>query len=292
MASLNMAPEELKQLELLRNRFAQLASSLASLRANILNSNPLPSSESLQASAAILQRNIRSMQELATENADLFQRIAVHPSTNFPGRTQEHILLSLLRKKLEPDIESLVEEARETAQAAGLDVSKLAVGVPMRGEDDYGQDEDIPSDPFSEQWADMQDAFQETLQQYVTVQSKKKYTVEEQAMGIENVRTGLKQSLEESDEEDEDEDEEEDEEVQVVDAPGGHGVPAVGAGGPDAASGKPKLEPEHLFWLAARGDLNLPPNVPLESRHQEAAIRNGQLPQGDRGRPNATIYHR
>jgi mediator of RNA polymerase II transcription subunit 8 len=42
MASLNMAPEELKQLELLRNRFAQLTSSLASLRANILNSNPLP----------------------------------------------------------------------------------------------------------------------------------------------------------------------------------------------------------------------------------------------------------
>lgn len=43
MASLNLAPEELKQLELLRNRFAQLTSSLQSLRANVINSNPLPS---------------------------------------------------------------------------------------------------------------------------------------------------------------------------------------------------------------------------------------------------------
>jgi mediator of RNA polymerase II transcription subunit 8 len=42
MASLNMSPEELKQLELLRNRFAQLTSSLTSLRAHVMNSNPLP----------------------------------------------------------------------------------------------------------------------------------------------------------------------------------------------------------------------------------------------------------
>jgi hypothetical protein len=42
MASLNMSPEELKQLELLRNRFAQLSSSLTSLRAHVMNSNPLP----------------------------------------------------------------------------------------------------------------------------------------------------------------------------------------------------------------------------------------------------------
>ena len=43
MASLNMSPEQLKQLELLRNRFAQLTSSIASLRTDVLNSNPLPS---------------------------------------------------------------------------------------------------------------------------------------------------------------------------------------------------------------------------------------------------------
>jgi len=42
MASLNLAPEELKQLELLRNRFAQLQSSLTSLAGNLIRTEPLP----------------------------------------------------------------------------------------------------------------------------------------------------------------------------------------------------------------------------------------------------------
>jgi mediator of RNA polymerase II transcription subunit 8 len=42
MASLNLSPEEFKQLELVRNRFVQLTSSLSSLRTNVINSNPLP----------------------------------------------------------------------------------------------------------------------------------------------------------------------------------------------------------------------------------------------------------
>ncbi|KAL2165383.1 hypothetical protein VTH06DRAFT_681 [Thermothelomyces fergusii] len=321
MASLNMSPEELKQLELVRNRFAQLTSSLNSLRASVLNSNPLPSRESLQASVTILQQNIRAIQELADENADLFQRLAIHPSTNFPGRTHEHILTQLLRKKLEPDVESWVEEARATARAAGVDASKLAAGVRPRGLHDYGDDDedafdlnpagaagggggdDAPSDPFSEQWADMADNFRQTLQQYVTVQVKKKYTVEEQAMGIENVRTGLRQSLEESDEEDEEDEEEEDdeeEEVQAGAAGGAAGTIAVqgvagapvavappaaatagaGAGGVVEGLGGPGgslpavVEPEHIFYLQAQGSFDLPKNIPLESRRvQTGATR-------------------
>ncbi|KAL2017672.1 hypothetical protein VTK56DRAFT_1886 [Thermocarpiscus australiensis] len=269
MASLNLAPEELKQLELMRNRFVQLTSSLSSLRASVINSNPLPTRESLQASASILQQNIRSIQELATEYSDLFQRIAIHPSTNFPGRTQEHVLLQLLRKKLEPDVEGWVEDARETARAAGLDPSTLATGVRPRGangyddEDTYGldQEDEVPSDPFNEQWADMLDAFQETLQQYVTVQVKKKYTVEEQAIGIENVRTGLKRNLEESDEEDEEEEEEEEEEV-------GPGGPAAGAGAATTAGGKPVMQPEHVFWLMATGDFTVPRNIEFVSQRK------------------------
>ncbi|KAL2261447.1 hypothetical protein VTK26DRAFT_4164 [Humicola hyalothermophila] len=270
MSSLNLAPEELKQLELVRNRLVQLTCSLSSLRANVLNSNPLPSRESLQASAFILQHNIQSIQDISNENADLFQRIAIHPSTNFPGRTQEHILLQLLRKKLEPSVEHWVEEARETARAAGLDPGKLSSGTPVGGangyhDDDYGldQEDDIPSDPFNEQWADIRDAFQESLHEYVTVQVKKKYTVEEQAMGIENVRTGLKRDLEESDDEYEDEDEEEEEEEPALASGGAAGqVSGAGAG---AAAGRPALQPEHLFWLAVQGNLNIPRNIDFES---------------------------
>ncbi|KAL2270994.1 hypothetical protein VTJ83DRAFT_365 [Remersonia thermophila] len=291
MASLNLTPDELKQLELLRNRFAQLTSSLTSLRGQVINSNPLPSRESLQASASILQQNIRSIQELLSENAGIFQRLAVHPSTNFPGRTQEHILLQLLRKKLEPDVETWVEEARETARAAGLDATKLAAnggGRRARGEHDYGDPEDdedededpygadddeVPSDPFNDQWGDMLDAFNRDLEHYVTVQSKKKYTVEEQAMGVENVRTGLRQTLEESDEED-DEDEEDEEEEETA-AQAGQGVGADGTG---AAAQRPALQPEHILLLEARGDMNLPNDFPFWAKGRAAVTARQVMP--------------
>jgi mediator of RNA polymerase II transcription subunit 8 len=42
MASLNLAPEELRALESSRNRLFQLTNNLGSLRNGILNSNPLP----------------------------------------------------------------------------------------------------------------------------------------------------------------------------------------------------------------------------------------------------------
>lgn len=237
------------------------------------------SSESLQASAAILQQNIRSIQELLTENANIFQRLVIHPSTNFPGRTQEHILGGLLRKKLEPDVERWVDEARQTAREAGLDPSKLAAGVRERGEHDYDDedtygmdhDDDVPSDPFNEQWADMLDSFQQTLQQYVTVQAKKKYTVEEQAMGVEKVRTGLKQTLEESDDDDdEEEDEEEDDNGDEAAAPGGDSFQSAGTGMSGAAAQGHALEPEHVFLLEARGDMNLPKDFPFLSKQKPA----------------------
>ena len=43
MVSLNLAPEELKQLELMRNRFLQLTNSLNSLMRDVFSINPLPS---------------------------------------------------------------------------------------------------------------------------------------------------------------------------------------------------------------------------------------------------------
>ena len=108
----------------------------------------------------------------------------------------------------------------------------------------------------------------------MTVQVKKKYTVEEQAMGIENVRTGLKRDLEESDDEEDEEDEEEDEdededEEESAAAQGGAGGQAVGSGAPAAATGKTMLKPEHLFWLGVQGDIDIPPNVEFESQRKE-----------------------
>ena len=107
---------------------------------------------------------------------------------------------------------------------------------------------------------------------------------EERAVGVENVRTGLRRNLdEESEEEDEDEEEEDegDEDQEMADsgavvggppppaAPGGAGV----AAGPTAS----EIEPEFLLWFAARGDFDLPANIERESqrRLREAGRRSG-----------------
>ena len=227
--------------------------------------------ESLTASAAILQKSLETIQKLADENSELFQRIVVHPSTNFPGRNQEHILLQLLRKKLEPEVESWVEDARSVARASGLDPSKLASSQQRTNgydddDDDYrDEEEDAPSDPFNEQWADMFQVSMDSIRDYLMNQANEPYTVAEREMGIENVRTGLKRSLEEEeDSEEEDEDEDEDEDKPLA---------AAGIGSINAAN---LFHPEHLLCLTSKGNMKVPKNVDLE------AIRKREKP---RGRP-------
>ncbi|KAK3950937.1 mediator of RNA polymerase II transcription complex subunit 8-domain-containing protein [Pseudoneurospora amorphoporcata] len=267
--SLRLAPDEFKQLEVLRNRFHQLTHSLNSVFNDIQRSQPLPSQESLTASAAILQKSLETIQKLADENSELFQRIVVHPSTNFPGRSQEHILLQLLRKKLEPEVESWVEDARSVARASGLDPSKLASSQQKTNgydddDDDYrDEEEDAPSDPFNEQWADMFQVSMDSIRDYLMNQANEPYTVAEREMGVENVRTGLKRSLEEEDSEEEDEDEDEDEDRPLA---------AAGLGKVNAAN---LFHPEHVLWLTSRGNMKVK-NVDLE------AIRKREKP---RGRP-------
>ncbi|KAK4451722.1 mediator of RNA polymerase II transcription subunit 8 [Podospora aff. communis PSN243] len=267
MASLGLAPDELNKLDLIRSRFAQLSSSLISLQRDVNYSNPLPSRESLQSSSLILLHTIASIQKITTEHSDLLQRIAVHPSTNYPGRTHEHILLHLLRKKLEPDIESLVEDARKTGRGAGVDPAKLAASGKAypTGEDDeyrqYAEADDVPGGPFNERWKDIRDACDDGVVEYIQTQAREGYTVEEQQMGVTNVRTGLKRSLdeEESEEEEEEEDEEEDEAMGGVSSGGGKGLEA----------GPPGVEPEVVFWFAARGDVRLPANTKIESQKKK-----------------------
>ncbi|KAK3934943.1 mediator of RNA polymerase II transcription subunit 8 [Diplogelasinospora grovesii] len=290
MAALNLAPDELKQLELMRNRFFQLTNSLESLQNTVLGAKPLPSAESLQASAYILQQTLNSLQQLLNENSDLFTRVAVHPSTNFPGRTQEHILLQLLRKKLEPEVEGWVEEGKEHARSAGLDASKLGGGVRAGGggdrngydddeeDDTYGYEQsglDEPTDPFNELWADVRDSCYEGIKSYIQNEATDNYTAAERAMGIENVRTGLRRNLEEEEEDDDEEEEEEDED----DEEGDEGDEddeedkediLEGAGGVDEEQEEEELHPEHLLWFMARGDLNLPPQIELEAKRAKA----------------------
>ncbi|KAK1755220.1 mediator of RNA polymerase II transcription subunit 8 [Echria macrotheca] len=262
MSSLGLAPDEVRQLDVLRQRLAQLVSSLQSLHESVATAQPLPTRESLQASTTILQRSISSIQDLMKENAHLFQRLALHPSTNFPGREHEGILTTLLRKKPELEMEQRVEAAREAARAAGVDPRELAParrrggaaarrdggdggeyggygdeddGDGVEGDVDDDDDDDdggVPSDRFNEYWADVRHAAETAIRKYIETQAMDPYTAEERRMGVENVRTGLRRALDEGDEEDDEEDEDEDEDDdEDEDMEGGGGQFKTGGGG-------------------------------------------------------------
>lgn len=67
--------------------------------------------------STILAQSLKSITEHLSKHSDLFAQTVVYPSTNFPGRSQENLVGQLLRKKLEPGVESWVEEGRALGRA-------------------------------------------------------------------------------------------------------------------------------------------------------------------------------
>ncbi|VBB71747.1 Putative Mediator of RNA polymerase II transcription subunit 8 [Podospora comata] len=252
MASLNLLPEDLKHLDLLRNRFATLSLNLSNAHRNMALTYPLPSQESLQASAAIIHSSLLSLQSILTDKSALFHRIAVHPSTNFPGRTQLDFLSSMLRKKPEPEIETKMEMGMQRAREVGVDEAVLAEIARRNKRREGGDDEDYEEgggggggdgdegedeEANNEKWADCWFLFDRGLKEYINVQEGRSYTVEEQEMGVESVRTGLRRNF-----------------------------------------GNTGVQPEHLFWLYARGRTDLPPRIELESKRAPAKGQVKRLP--------------
>lgn len=227
MATLGLDDDELKALEQTLGRLAQLSSSIQSLKMDLIKSNPLPPPSSLQASAQILQRNLQTVLDSLSENSDILTRMAIHPSTNYPGRTQENVLTQLLRKKLEPDVEELVADGRDTARLA----------TPAGIED------------LQDIWHELREWTHGRIAEYVRDEAGDVYTAEERAAGTESVRTGLRRDVEDEDESDDEED----------DNGGGEGESAAAqlARGP---------EPETMLWFAARGDFEVPRNVEYERK--------------------------
>ncbi|KAM4058070.1 mediator of RNA polymerase II transcription complex subunit 8 domain-containing protein [Hirsutella rhossiliensis] len=243
MATLSLDEDELKSVEQTLARLAQLSSSIQSLKMDILKSNPLPHPSSLQASAQILQRNLQTVLDNLSENSDLFARMAIHPSTNYPGRTQENLLTQLLRKKLEPDVEELVADGRETARLATPEgvVELQAIWDELR------------------QWT------HERIAAYVRDEAGDVYTKDERATGTDKVRTGLRRGLDEESDDDDDDDDDDEEADEAED-----GIDDDGDGGDEGKKGKTRLvrgpEPETLLWFAARGDFEVPRNVEYERK--------------------------
>ncbi|QUC21213.1 uncharacterized protein UV8b_05456 [Ustilaginoidea virens] len=248
MATLGLDDDELKSVEHMVARLAQLSSSIQSLKLDILKSNPLPHPSSLQASAQIIQRNLQSVLDSLNANSDLFTRMAVRPSTNYPGRTQENILTQLLRKKLEPDVEELVLQGRETAKLA------TAEGVAE----------------LQSIWEELREWTHGRIAAYVRDEAGDVYTKEERNLGVQNVRTGLKRALDdESDDDDDDDDGDDDDDDGGDDDADGKDEVGDGDGNDDAKDGEAAnkgAEPETLLWFAARGDFEVPRNVEFERK--------------------------
>ncbi|KAI0976545.1 mediator of RNA polymerase II transcription complex subunit 8-domain-containing protein [Xylaria arbuscula] len=250
MSSLGLSQEELKAVEQTRQRLSHLSSSINSLKNDVFVSNPLPNLDSLQASADILNRNIRAIIEILAQNNALFSRVAVHPSTNFPGRTQENILLQLLRKKPEPDVEATMDEGR-----------KMLAEMPWPADARPGTATN--SNHHKERalgriWKTTRNVCQVRIAEYVMNEESDSFTAEEHELGIENVRTGLQRSFDDEYEDDDDEMEEyeadgapagrsADPDLMIIDRPPPPPAPAVSTQEVDGAT------LETIMRIATRG---------------------------------------
>jgi mediator of RNA polymerase II transcription subunit 8 len=196
MAAPSLQQDDLKTLDQTRQRLYQLANNIASLKSDIQQGNPLPPwyvapniplsssfvfslanclRESIQTSASILGNNINSIVEHLSRNADVLNRTVVYPSTNYPGRTQEGLLGQLLRKKLEPQVETWVEEGRTIQENA----------------------QESNEEDMEELWAWGKEWIGQRVATYILEEAGDNYTVEEREMGIENVNIGLRRKLDE-----------------------------------------------------------------------------------------------
>ncbi|KAK7748336.1 mediator of RNA polymerase II transcription subunit 8 [Diatrype stigma] len=273
MASLNLTQEELKAVEQSRQRLSQLSHSIGSLRHDVLTSNPLPDLDSLQASADILQHNLRSLLEILAVHNDLFQRIAVHPSTNFPGRTQENILLQLLRKKPEPDVEAAMDEGREAlARLASTTTTTTTAGTtsgqgglrnggttknhPAAAAELTAEQQRQQTAELESTWNAARDFCLDRIRQYAQDEDDDPYTEEErEIIGIANVRTGLRKPQYDPFADDDDDEDGEggdggDDDVMIVDRPPPPPAPGVATAPPEVEG----TSLENLLRFSARGE--------------------------------------
>ncbi|KKA29970.1 hypothetical protein TD95_003776 [Thielaviopsis punctulata] len=285
MSSLKVTPDELRTLDTMRQSWQQLSNSIESLKLDVINNKPLPicNSESLHAMQNIIFKDIVSIRNLMDHNSDLFQRLVVHPSTNFPGRSQENVLMQLLRKKPEPNVQEVMEQGRQRGLAVafpdGTPTTLATAGaagsappyVPSKNTTAAAaRTEELSSEQLTalrSMWSDMRTWMQARVIEYATKEANEIYTKEEREMGIENVQTGLKHNLDWDSEDDED-----DEEDTSAEAVAKREAAALAAMPVTERPGY--IEPERILSFIHRMDWELPANIEFAS--QQAKPRASQ----------------
>ncbi|CZR66491.1 uncharacterized protein PAC_16392 [Phialocephala subalpina] len=169
MAQAHLTREDVKALQSTRQALFQLSNTIQSLKVDFLRTSTMPDWTTIQAQSGVVGNNVQSVTELLHKHADLLNRTVVFPSTNFPGRTQEGLLTQLLRKKLEPQVETWVEEGRTK-----------------------GQTEETGGKSEEEFLLSARDWFTGRAAKYAGEEASLEYTFDEIENGVENVNTGLK----------------------------------------------------------------------------------------------------
>lgn len=152
------------------------------------------------------------LQELLDRNRQFLTAAHAYPHASFPGATQEFLLQQLLRKKAEPWVEDWVDENTNPAKVRKLD--------PYH---DTGLNEQEQQELWAFAGPTETGIIRDLL---VSGAMQYEYTLAEKEQGVQNVKIGLKRSLqkkpkrvddEENSEDDEDEDGDEDEDETMED---------------------------------------------------------------------------
>ena len=126
-----LTPDQLRIVDGARQRLDQLTKSIESVLLAVHHGRPMPDLTALQAHSKILTETTSSITSHVANNADLLSTLVAYPSTNYPGRTQEHLVGHLVRKKNEPGVDAWVDEGR----AEGMEVMEKGKGEEL--EDDW-----------------------------------------------------------------------------------------------------------------------------------------------------------
>ncbi|KIX00202.1 uncharacterized protein Z518_10340 [Rhinocladiella mackenziei CBS 650.93] len=193
-----LSPDEVRSLDQARQRLLALHTSLIALRSDIAAQSQLPSWPALQTHANLISNNLQTIVAQLSEHRDTFQSTVAYPLPQFPAKERHFILETLLRTKLEPNVEDWVEE--------GENISARQHKSAQQGL----SDEDRNS---LWRWAPGAANKEARRQKWGA-----DFTLEEKQHGIEDVITGLRRALvEPPDEEGDEEQEEEEEEYEVTD---------------------------------------------------------------------------
>jgi len=151
----------------------------------------------LQSHANLISNNLQSIVEQLSEHREALLSTVTYPLPQFPGKERSNILETLLRTKLEPNVEDWVEE-----------------GENIILQQHKGQHRGLSDDDRNALWHWAPGA--------ANAEARKQkwgadYTLQEKEAGIENVVTGLRRELQLPPDEDEAEDEDEEDDFEDSD---------------------------------------------------------------------------